>query len=248
MAAGYAGLAAAATLIDAVRAGRSNLDAAEAELDRIATSTYPYPRWLGFCAPALLSLAVTILFGGSAADALATLGVGLAIQPALERIERADLTAFFQAVFGVTATALLVVLLVKLGLPIQASLVLTGSLLLGAAIASAASLVLAVGESWGVRLQITSSGRVDWPALVLVLAGAVAVALYACRLGVPRPALLAGVALGAIAVLLIRGLTPVSAELSRPARTLAPETAPSSGCAPRSPTPGWSTCPCTPAG
>jgi uncharacterized membrane protein YjjB (DUF3815 family) len=76
----------------------------------------------------------------------------------------------------------------------------------------------ATRENWGVRLQITSSGRVDWPAPVLVLAGAVA--FYACRLGVPRLALLAGVALGAIAVLLTRGLTPVSAELSRSARTL----------------------------
>jgi uncharacterized membrane protein YjjP (DUF1212 family) len=121
------------------------------------------------------------------------LGIGLAIQPALERIERSELTAFFQVVFGVSATALLVLLLVKLGLPIQGSLVLTGSLLrflpgaalvsgmhdlidgalmsgtarlaevalLGAAIAGAAWLVLAFGATLGVRLQITSAGRVD---------------------------------------------------------------------------------------
>ena len=86
---------------------------------------YPYPRWLGFAAPALLSMAVTIMFGGSVGDGVATLGIGLAIQPALERIERSELTAFFQVVFGASATALLV----KLGLPIQGSLVLTGSLL-----------------------------------------------------------------------------------------------------------------------
>jgi hypothetical protein len=41
-----------------------------------------------------LSMAVTILFGGSVGDALATLGIGLAIQPALERIERSQLPSF----------------------------------------------------------------------------------------------------------------------------------------------------------
>jgi hypothetical protein len=39
-------------------------------------------------------MAVTILFGGSVGDALATLGIGLAIQPALERIERSQLPSF----------------------------------------------------------------------------------------------------------------------------------------------------------
>jgi uncharacterized membrane protein YjjB (DUF3815 family) len=144
------------------------------------------------------------------------------------------------------------VLLIKLGLPTQGSLALTGSLLrflpgaalvsgmhdlidgalmsgtarlaevalLGAAIAGAASLVLAFGAGLGVRLQITSAGRVDWPALVLVAAGFVAVAFYACSLGVPRRALLSAATLGAIAVVLTRGLTPLSADLSRSARTL----------------------------
>jgi uncharacterized membrane protein YjjP (DUF1212 family) len=79
----------------------------------VEASAYPYPRWLGVAAPAL-----------------ATLGIELAIQPALERIERSELPSFFlQVVFGASATALLVVGLVKLGVPIQGDLVLTGSLL-----------------------------------------------------------------------------------------------------------------------
>jgi uncharacterized membrane protein YjjP (DUF1212 family) len=248
----YNRLAAAAALVQAINERRVDLEAAEAELDWVEASAYPYPRWLGFAAPALLSMAVTILFDGSLGDALATLGIGLAIQPALERIERSQLPAFFQVVFGASAAALLVLGLVKLGLPIQGSLVLTGSLLrflpgaalvsgmhdlidgaltsgtarlaevvlLSAAIAGAASLVLAFGASLDVRLQITSTGRADWPALVLVAAGFVAVAFYACRLGVPRRALGSAATLGGVAVVLARGLTPLSADLSRPARTL----------------------------
>jgi hypothetical protein len=46
-----------------------------------------------------------------------------------------------------------------------------------------------------------------------VAAGFVAVAFYACRLGVPRRALLSAATLGAIAVVLTRGLTPLSAAL-----------------------------------
>jgi uncharacterized membrane protein YjjB (DUF3815 family) len=43
---------------------------------------------------------------------------------------------------------------------------------------------------------------------------------YACRLGVPRRALLTTAALGGAAVLIARGLTPASAGLDRSARTL----------------------------
>ena len=60
---------------------------------------------------------------------MTTLAIGLAIQPALDRIERSELPHLFQVVFGISATVLLVVLLVKLDLPIHGSLVLTGSLL-----------------------------------------------------------------------------------------------------------------------
>src|SRR5690606_20212495 len=92
--------------------------------------------------------------------------------------------------------------------------------LLGAAIAGAASLVLAFGLNVDVELQITSSGFVEWPGVVLVVAGAFAVACYAFRLGVPSRALLSAAVLGGVAVVVVRGLTRVSAELSQPARTL----------------------------
>lgn len=146
-----------------------------------------------------------------------TLAIGLSIQPAMGRIERSDLSSFFRVAFGVSATALLVVVLARAGAPIHGGLVLTGSLLrflpgaplvsgmrdfiggalptgtvrlaevvlLGAAIAGAASLVLSVGAAWGVRLDIPTSGRAAWPDVVVVAAGALAVTAYACQLGVP---------------------------------------------------------------
>jgi uncharacterized membrane protein YjjP (DUF1212 family) len=122
-------LAAAGVLVRGVREGRIGITAAELELDRIVATAPPYPAWLRFAAPALLAAAVTVMFGGSAVDALATLGIGVAIQPALERTERSALPLFFQVVFGVSATAALVVVLAALNLPIDGSLVLTGGLL-----------------------------------------------------------------------------------------------------------------------
>jgi uncharacterized membrane protein YjjP (DUF1212 family) len=248
----YNRLAAASVLARDIIEGRADLHRAEDELELVVASRYPYPRWLGFAAPALLSMAVTILFGGTVEDALATLAIGIGIQPALERIEASVLSSFFQVVFGVSATALLVVLLVKLGLPINGGLVLTGSLLrflpgaqlvsgmhdfiggallsgtirlaevvlLGAAVAGAASLVLTFGARLDVPMRITSDGRVDWPGAILVVAGSVAVAFYACRLGVPRKALVATSALGGVAVVITQALTPGADELTRNARTL----------------------------
>jgi uncharacterized membrane protein YjjP (DUF1212 family) len=125
----YNRLSAAVTLAADVRRGAVDLFAAEGRLDELASLGYPYPAWLTFAAPALLSMAVTIMFGGRLQDALATLVIGLAIQPALQHIERSDLSAFFQVAVGVVTTTALVVLLVKIGLPISGGLVLTGSLL-----------------------------------------------------------------------------------------------------------------------
>jgi len=245
-------LTATAALVEAIRDGRTDLDTAEAELDRILTGKHQYPRWLRFAAPALLSFAVTIMFHGSLGDAATTLAIGLAIQPALEWIQRSELPHFFQVVFGVSATALIVVLLVKVGLPIGGSLVLTGSLLrflpgaelvsgmhdliagaymsgvvrlaevilLGTAIAGSASLILTLGENLDVQLRITAAGAVDWPAVVIVAAGAVAVAFNACRLGVPARTLFSVVVLGALAVVIAQGFTPLFDDLSRNARTL----------------------------
>ena len=248
----FSQLAGAAALAVAIREGRSDLDAAEAELEHLLAGKHPYPAWLRFAAPAALSFAVTILFHGSIGDAATTFAIGLAIQPALAWIERSGLPAFFQTVFGVAATALLVVLLVKAGLPIEGSLVLTGSLLrflpgaelvagmhdliagaytsgvarlaevllLGAAIAGAASLVLTVGENIEVELRISADGAVDWADAVLVVAGAVAVAFNACRLGAPPRRLASVVAIGAAAVIIDQGVTPVFSNLTRDARTL----------------------------
>jgi len=53
----------------------------------------------------------------------------LAIEPAVARIERSELSSFFQVAFGVSATALLVLILVAAGAPIDGGLVVTGSLL-----------------------------------------------------------------------------------------------------------------------
>jgi uncharacterized membrane protein YjjB (DUF3815 family) len=92
--------------------------------------------------------------------------------------------------------------------------------LIGAAIAGAASLVLSFGERLDVDLRISISGHVGWPAVVLAAAGAIAVTFYAIRVGVPLANLAATAALGAISVVIARGLTPLSADLSRNARTL----------------------------
>lgn len=126
---GYHRLVAAAELTEGLTRGHVTLGEAEARLAEAAARPYPYPRWLGFAAPALLSMAVTVMFGGRWYDALATLGIGLAVQPALERIDHSELSAFFRVAFGVLATTVAVVLLVKLGVPIHGGLVLTGSLL-----------------------------------------------------------------------------------------------------------------------
>ncbi len=248
----YHRLAAATALVRDVHERRADLASAEAGFDRIVADGSSYPRWLRFAAPALLSFCVTIMFGGRLLDALVTLGIGLVIQPALERIERSELSTFFQTLAGVAATTLLVVLLVKLGTPIHGGLVLTGSLLrflpgaalvagmhdfldgaltsgvtrlaevflYGAAVAGAASVALSFGAGIGVRLHITTAGHEVWPAAVIVLAGALAVTFYACRLTVPWRALPTVAVLGGLVVLLGQGLTPLTTEMAGPVRTL----------------------------
>jgi Putative threonine/serine exporter len=61
----FSQLAASAALVTAIRDGDVNLAAAEAEIERIVNAPHAYPRWLRFAAPALLSFAVTIMFGGN---------------------------------------------------------------------------------------------------------------------------------------------------------------------------------------
>jgi uncharacterized membrane protein YjjP (DUF1212 family)/uncharacterized membrane protein YjjB (DUF3815 family) len=216
-------LAAAATLADGIRDGSVDLDSAEVELDRIVTMEPPYPRWLRFAAPALLSGAVTIVFGGNVLDALATFLIGLAIQPALERIERSALPLFFQVVFGVAATTLLAVLLVGLGLPIDGGLVLTGGLLRflpGAQLVAGMRDLIAGAIVSGAANLAQVDGRVGWPAVVTVAAGGAAVAAYCVRLGVPRRVVLSAAILGGVAVAISNGFGPVSLGLDHDTRTL----------------------------
>jgi uncharacterized membrane protein YjjP (DUF1212 family) len=125
----FAQLEAVGALVKGIHDGSVDVAIAEVELEKIAAIAAPYPAWLRFVAPALLSAAVTILFRGTALDAAATFGIGLAIQPAQARIERSALPQFFRIVFGVTATVLLAVLLAQLPLSLNAGLVLTGGLL-----------------------------------------------------------------------------------------------------------------------
>src|SRR5690606_15144133 len=93
-------------------------------------------------------------------------------------------------------------------------------LLVGAAIAGAASLMLALGEQLDVDIRISTSGRYDWPTAVIVVAGSTAVLAYACRLGVPTRWLATVVALGAAAAMIAQGLTPASADVRPVTRTL----------------------------
>ena len=58
-----------------------------------------------------------------------TMLIALIVQPALSGLDRSTLPPFFRLVFGAAASALLVAVIVKLGVPITGGLVLTGSLL-----------------------------------------------------------------------------------------------------------------------
>jgi uncharacterized membrane protein YjjP (DUF1212 family) len=125
----FSRLAATAALSRSIRAGALDVEQAEAELDRIVGKTRPYAGVVAFVAPGLSAAAATILFGGTVADAIATLAIGLAIQPLLAWLADTDLPPFFQVGFGVSATAFLVIVLVAFDLPLQGGLVLTGGLL-----------------------------------------------------------------------------------------------------------------------
>jgi uncharacterized membrane protein YjjP (DUF1212 family) len=86
---------------------------------------------------------------------------------------------------------------------------LAEALLLAGAVAGGAASILAIGADRGIRLELSAEGAVDWAPLVIVAAGFGSVLFYAVRLGVPRAALLSGAALGALAVAIEGGLTPL---------------------------------------
>jgi uncharacterized membrane protein YjjP (DUF1212 family) len=112
-----------------IRAGGLDLAAAEGALDGVEATRPSYGRALSFAVPGLSAAGSTLMFGGNLLEAAATLGIGLAVQPLLLRVDRSSLPQFFQLAIGSAASALLVVLLVGVGLPISEGLVLTGSLL-----------------------------------------------------------------------------------------------------------------------
>ena len=84
---------------------------------------------LRFVAPGLSAAGTTLMFGGDQLEALATLAIGLLVQPALAALDHSSLPPFFRLGIGAAGSAILVALLVALGLEISGGLVLTGSLL-----------------------------------------------------------------------------------------------------------------------
>ena len=125
----YRRLSAAARLVSELRTGEADRERAAAEVQRIETLGSVWPGVLGSLAPALSASASTLLFGGSGLDALATLLIGVLVQPIIGRIDRSGLPPFFRSLIGPLISALLVAVAVGLGTPINAGLVLTGSLL-----------------------------------------------------------------------------------------------------------------------
>jgi uncharacterized membrane protein YjjP (DUF1212 family) len=125
----FAHLAQAAAFVDAVERNELSLDQAEVAVSDLEQPTWPYPRLIRYLAPPLSATGSTLVFGGSALDAIATLGIALAVQPVLAQMDRSTLPPFFRSVFGAAASTLLVALLVGLDLPVTGGLVLTGSLL-----------------------------------------------------------------------------------------------------------------------
>ena len=125
----FARLAGAAALVDRIRDHQLTIDQAEDGITDLEHAPWPYPRAIQYLAPPLSATGSTLVFGGSLADALATLAIALAVQPVLARLDRSELPPFFRSFFGAAMSTLLVALLVGLDLPIVGGLVLTGSLL-----------------------------------------------------------------------------------------------------------------------
>ena len=106
----YRRLSAAAKLVTELRAGRVDLGAAVAEVDRIESLDVAWPEPLSSLAQALSAAASTVLFGGSALDALATLIIGGLVQPIVVRLDRSGLPPFFRSLIGPFVSSVLVAL------------------------------------------------------------------------------------------------------------------------------------------
>ena len=214
----FARLAAAASLARGVRDGEIGLEGAEAALDSLEEQASPYGAVISFVAPGVSAAASTIVFGGNLLDAAMTMLIALIVQPALGVLDRSSLPPFFRLVFGSAASALLVALIVKLGVPITGGLVLTGSLLRflpGYALVSgfrdlidqsmisgsarlAEALLLAAGVAGGTLMGLAVARRFD---VYLSIDGGAAI-----RLGVPRWSVGQAAALGGAAWLAFIGV------------------------------------------
>lgn len=125
----YRRLSVAAHLVNDLRTGDADRSRAAAELERIESLGSAWPEPLTSLAQAVSASASTLLFGGSPLDALATLIIGVLVQPIIVRLDRSGLPPFFRSLIGPLISSVLVAAAVALGSPINAGLVMTGSLL-----------------------------------------------------------------------------------------------------------------------
>ncbi len=125
----YRRLSAAARLVNDLRTGAVDRARAAAEVARIEALGSAWPEPLSSLAQAVSASASTVVFGGSPLDALATLIIGVLVQPIIVRVDGSGLPPFFRSLIGPLISCLLVAVAVALGSPINAGLVLTGSLL-----------------------------------------------------------------------------------------------------------------------
>jgi len=125
----YRRLAAAVELVDRMESGVVGTDDAVLELDWIEALGAPYRPLAITFATAVSSTAAVVLFGGSAVDAAVTLGIGLAVDPVVQRLERSALPEFFRALIGPLLATLLAIVLVAAGMPIDGGLIVTAAIL-----------------------------------------------------------------------------------------------------------------------
>jgi uncharacterized membrane protein YjjP (DUF1212 family) len=122
-------LSAAARLVNDLRTGAAERTHAAAEVERIEQLGSAWPEPLTSFAQAVSASASTVLFGGSPLDALATLIIGVIVQPIIVRVDGPGLPPFFRSLIGPLISCLLVAVAYAFGAPISVGLVLSGSLL-----------------------------------------------------------------------------------------------------------------------
>jgi uncharacterized membrane protein YjjP (DUF1212 family) len=125
----FSRLASVSDIVGRIHSGNLDVPTAESQVGRLEDVRAPYGRVLTFAAPGLSAAGSTLMFGGSSLESLATLAIGLLVQPGLAALDRSSLPPFFRLAISAAASAILVALLTPLGLVISGGLVLTGSLL-----------------------------------------------------------------------------------------------------------------------